>query len=155
MNPQASTGGRRSRLADIEQFEERTRQLKDYEMYSKLYYDEKISPIVKEVENELGSMELLKGKKLNLRKRIARDLYDGEDDVVKELVIAKLKERAKHQQNPRHLKSPCESLMYLETVSSNNSRTKKLSLIFTCIKELILVQAHSLTYSYLMSLFLT
>ena len=64
-------------------------------MYSKLYYDEKIKPIVEEVENELGSMELSKGEKLNLRKRVARDLYDGEDDDVKELVIAKLKERAK------------------------------------------------------------
>ena len=95
MNPRASTGGRRGRLADVEPFEERTRQLKDYEMYSKLYYEEKIKPIVEEVENELGSMELSKGEKLNLRKRIARDLYDGEDEDVKELVIAKLKERAK------------------------------------------------------------
>ena len=85
-------GGRRGRLAEVE---ERTRQLKDYEMYSKLYYDEKIKPFVEEVENELGSMELSKGEKLNLRKRIARDLYDGEDEDVKELVIAKLKERAK------------------------------------------------------------
>jgi hypothetical protein len=64
-------------------------------MYSKLYYDEKIKPIVEEVENELGSMEMSKGEKLNLRKRIARDLYDGEDEDVKELVIAKLKERVK------------------------------------------------------------
>lgn len=64
-------------------------------MYSKLYYDEKIKPIVDEVENELGSVELSKGEKLNLRKRIARDLYDGEDEDVKDLVIAKLKERAK------------------------------------------------------------
>ena len=95
MNPRASTGGRRGRLADVEPFEERTCQLKDYEMYSKLYYEEKIKPIVEEVENELGSMELSKGEKLNLRKRIARDLYDGEDEDVKELVIAKLKERAK------------------------------------------------------------
>ena len=95
MNPRATAGGRRGRLADVEPFEERTRQLKDYEMYSKMYYEEKIKPIVEEVENELGSMELSKGEKLNLRKRIARDLYDGEDDDVKELVIAKLKERAK------------------------------------------------------------
>ena len=69
--------------------------MKDYEMYSKLYYDEKIKPLVEEVENELGSMELSKGEKLNLCKRIARDLYEGEDEDVKELVIAKLKERAK------------------------------------------------------------
>ncbi|KAF8805688.1 hypothetical protein BYT27DRAFT_7258051 [Phlegmacium glaucopus] len=95
VNPRASTGGRRGRLADLEPFEERTRQLKDYEMYSKLYYDEKIKPLVEEVENELGSMELSKGEKLNLRKRIARDLYEGEDEDVKELVNAKLKERAK------------------------------------------------------------
>ena len=95
MNPRATTGGRRGRLADLEPFEERTCQLKDYEMYSKLYYDEKIKPIVEEVEDELGSMDLSKGEKLNLRKRIARDLYDGEDDDVKELVIAKLKKRAK------------------------------------------------------------
>ena len=64
-------------------------------MYSKLYYDEKIKPLVEEVEEELGSMELSKGEKLNLRKRIAKDLYEGEDEDVKELVIAKLKERAK------------------------------------------------------------
>jgi len=65
-------------------------------MYSKLYYDEKIKKIVEEVEDELsGSMELSKGEKLNLRKRVARDLYEGEDEDVKELVIAKLKERAK------------------------------------------------------------
>ena len=40
-------------------------------------------------------MELTKGEKLNLRKRITRDLYEVEDDDVKELVMAKLKERAK------------------------------------------------------------
>jgi hypothetical protein len=68
--------------------------LKDYEMYSKLFYDDKIKSIVEEVENELGSMELSKGEKLNLRKRITKDLYEAEDDDVKELVITKLKERA-------------------------------------------------------------
>jgi hypothetical protein len=101
VNPRASTGGRRGRL---EPFEERTRQLKDYEMYSKLYYDEKIKPLVEEVENELrdGSMELSKGEKLNLRKRIARDLYEGEDEDVKELVIAKLKERAKVMEDQKN-----------------------------------------------------
>ena len=99
MNPRASAGGRRGRL---EPFEERTRQLKDYEMYSKLYYDEKIKPLVEEVENELGSVELSKGEKLNLRKRIARDLYEGEDEDVKELVIAKLKERAKVMEDQKN-----------------------------------------------------
>ena len=76
--------------------------MKDYEMYSKLYYDEKIKPIVEEVEDELGSMDLSKREKLNLRKRIARDLYDGEDDDVKELVIAKLKERAKVMEDQKN-----------------------------------------------------
>jgi hypothetical protein len=95
VNPRASTGGRRGRLTDVEPFEERSRQLKDYEMYSKLYYEEKIKLFVEEVEKELGSIELSKGEKLNLRKRVARDLYEGEDEDVKELVIAKLKERAK------------------------------------------------------------
>ena len=95
MNPRATTGGRRGRLVDLEPYEERTRQLKDYEMYSKMYYDEKIKPLVDEVEEELGSMELSKGEKLSLRKRIARDLYEGEDDEVKELVTAKFKEREK------------------------------------------------------------
>jgi hypothetical protein len=46
-------------------------------MYSKLYYDEKIKPIIEEVEDELGNVELSTGEKLNLRKRIARDLYEG------------------------------------------------------------------------------
>ena len=64
-------------------------------MYLKLFYDEKIKLIVEEVKNKLGSMGLSKGEKLNLCKRITRDLYEGEDDEVKELVIAKLKERAK------------------------------------------------------------
>ena len=64
-------------------------------MYLKLFYDEKIKLIVEEVKNELGSMELLKGEKLNLCKRITRDLYEGEDDDIKELVMTKLKERAK------------------------------------------------------------
>ena len=100
MNPRASTGGRRGRLANP--FEERTRQLKDYEMYSKLYYDEKIKPIVEEVEEELGSMELSKGEKLNLRKRIARDLYEGEDEDVKKVVIAKLKEKAKAMEDQKN-----------------------------------------------------
>lgn len=99
MNPRASTGGRRGKL---EVFEERTRQLKDYEMYSKLYYDEKIKPLVEEVEEELGSMELSKGEKLNLRKRIAKDLYEGEDEDVKELVNAKLKERAKVMEDQKN-----------------------------------------------------
>ena len=102
MNPRASTGGRRGRLTDLEPFEERTRQLKDYEMYSKMYYDEKIKPLVEEVEKELdGSMELSKGEKLNLRKRIARDLYEGEDDDIKERVIAKLKERSKAMEDQK------------------------------------------------------
>lgn len=102
VNPRASTGGRRGRISDLEPFEERTRQLKDYEMYSKLFYDEKIKSIVEEVENELGSMELSKGEKLNLRKRITRDLYEGEDDDVKELVAAKLKERAKVMEDQKN-----------------------------------------------------
>jgi hypothetical protein len=71
-------------------------------MYSKLFYDEKIKSIVEEVENELGSMELSKGEKLNLRKRITRDLYEGEDDDVKELVAAKLKERAKVMEDQKN-----------------------------------------------------
>jgi hypothetical protein len=71
-------------------------------MYSKLFYDEKIKSIVEEVENELGSMELSKGEKLNLRKRITRDLYEGEDDDVKELVVAKLKERAKVMEDQKN-----------------------------------------------------
>ena len=102
MNPRASTGGRRGRLTDVEPFEERTRQLKDYEMYSKLFYEERIKSIVEKVEIELGSMELSKGEKLNLRKRITRDLYEGEDDDVKELVIAKLKERAKAMEDQKN-----------------------------------------------------
>jgi hypothetical protein len=102
VNPRASTGGRRGRLAELEPFEERSRQLKDYEMYSKLFYDEKIKSIVEEVENELGSMELSKGEKLNLRKRITRDLYEGEDEDVKELVMAKLKERAKVMEDQKN-----------------------------------------------------
>ena len=71
-------------------------------MYSKLFYDEKIKSIVEEVENELGSMELSKEEKLNLRKRITRDLYEGEDDDVKELVAAKLKERAKVMEDQKN-----------------------------------------------------
>ena len=71
-------------------------------MYSKLFYDEKIKSIVEEVENELGSMELSKGEKLNLRKRITRDLYEGEDDDVKELVAAKLKKRAKVMEDQKN-----------------------------------------------------
>ena len=71
-------------------------------MYSKLYYDEKIKPLVEEVEEELGSMELSKGEKLNLRKRIAKDLYEGEDEDVKELVNAKLKERAKVMEDQKN-----------------------------------------------------
>ena len=70
-------------------------------MYSKLYYEEKIKPFVEDVEKELGSIELSKGEKLNLRKRIARDLYEGEDDDVKDLVIAKLKERAKAMEDQK------------------------------------------------------
>ncbi|KAF8804839.1 hypothetical protein BYT27DRAFT_7258870 [Phlegmacium glaucopus] len=72
-------------------------------MYSKLYYDEKIKPLVEEVENELsGSMELSKGEKLNLCKRIARDLYEGKDEDVKELVNAKLKERGKVMEDQKN-----------------------------------------------------
>ena len=71
-------------------------------MYSKLYYDEKIKPLVEEVEEELRSMELSKGEKLNLRKRIAKDLYKGEDEDIKELVNAKLKERAKVMEDQKN-----------------------------------------------------
>ena len=62
-------------------------------MYSKLFYDKKIKLIVEEVEGELGSMNLSKGEKLNIHNRITRDLYEGEDNEVKELVTAKLKEK--------------------------------------------------------------
>ena len=92
-------GGRRGRL---EPFEECTCQLKDYEMYLKLYYDKKIKPLVEEVENELGSVELSRGGELNLRKRIVRDLYEGEDEDIKELVIAKLKESAKVMEDQKN-----------------------------------------------------
>jgi hypothetical protein len=71
-------------------------------MYSKLFYDEKIKSIVEGIENELGSMELSNGEKLNLRKRITKDLYEGEDDDVKELVVAKLKEKAKVMEDQKH-----------------------------------------------------
>ena len=71
-------------------------------MYSKLFYNEKIKSIVEEVENELGSMEPSKEEKLNLQKRITRDLYEGEDDDVKELVAAKLKERAKVMEDQKN-----------------------------------------------------
>ena len=47
-------------------------------------------------------MELSKGEKLNLRKRIAKDLYEGEDEDVKELVNAKLKERAKVMEDQKN-----------------------------------------------------
>jgi hypothetical protein len=100
VNPRATSGGRRGRLTDIEPFEERTRQLKDYEMYSKLFYDEKIKLTVEEVEKEIGG-DMTKGEKLNLRKRITRDLYEVEDDDVKALVIAKLKERAKAMEDQK------------------------------------------------------
>lgn len=71
-------------------------------MYSKLFYDDKIKSTVEEVEKELGSMDLSKGEKLNMRKRITKDLYDAEDDDVKELVTAKLKERAKAMEDQKN-----------------------------------------------------
>ena len=37
-----------------------------------------------------------------MRKRITRDLYEGEDDDVKELVAAKLKERAKVMEDQKN-----------------------------------------------------
>ena len=82
-------------------------------MYSKLFYDKKIKSIVEEVENELGSMDLSKGEKLNLCKRITRDLYEGEDDEVKELVIAKLKERAKVMEDQKNDDVDCTPEQYL------------------------------------------
>ena len=83
-------------------------------MYSKLFYDKKIKSIVEEVENELGSMDLSKGEKLNLCKRITRDLYEGEDDEVKELVIAKLKERAKVMEDQKNDDVDCTPEQYLQ-----------------------------------------
>ena len=49
-----------------------------------------------------------------------------------------------------HLKSSCESLTYLKTVSSDSSRTKKLFLKLTCIKYLFLFKIRTQLESYLM-----
>ena len=54
-----------------------------------------------------------------------------------------------------HLKSSCESLMYLKTVSSDNSRTKKPFLKLTCIKYLFLFKIRTQLESNLMYFFIT
>ena len=48
-----------------------------------------------------------------MRKRIARDLYEGEDEDVKELVIVKLKERAKVMEDQKSDDIDCTPAQYL------------------------------------------
>ena len=105
-------GGKCGKHADLESFK-CTCQLKEYEMYSKLFYDEKIKLIVEEVENKFGSMDLSKGEKPILCKKITRDLYEGENDDVEKFVIAKLMERAKEMEDQKSDDVDCTPVQYL------------------------------------------
>ena len=75
------------------------RQLQPVEMYSKLYYETKVQPLV---ENEMKTAGVLnKGGRLLLIKCLMCEAYEGESDDVKAEVMRQIEERttpeAEHQ----------------------------------------------------------
>lgn len=65
----------------------RTRTLQQSEMYSKLYWG-KIKPKVQEEIDEARTTT--RGEKLNIVKRVTKDMWDAESEEVKAVVITKL-----------------------------------------------------------------
>ena len=98
MNPSTHTSGRR-RPRGLKAFvrNSRKRQLKPYEMFSKLYYQTEIRPAVeKALMSEKG---LSKGDKLNLVKKISQEVYDQQDQAVKDEIEVKLTESAQLEED--------------------------------------------------------
>ena len=95
VNPGTHTGRRAARLPTIAISNTRTRGLKPHEMYSKKFYDSKIKPVVlSEIERLGGPGPIDAGTRLTITKRVTQELYDKEDDEVKEEVLLEL-ERSK------------------------------------------------------------
>ena len=61
-------------------------------MYSKLHYKDKIQPCMQAVI-EAENIKT-RGEKLNVVKRVTREMWEGEDESVKASVNAKLAEKA-------------------------------------------------------------
>lgn len=91
MNPAAIVGGRRSRQKAAIEIPGRMRQLKPEEMYLKMFYKSKIKPKVDRTDMK----NMAKGDKLNLVKKLTREMYEAEEESVKLQVLEKLEERAK------------------------------------------------------------
>ena len=75
----------------------KNRKLREVEVYSLLFYKDKIKP---RVDEERGDMPLGRSDNLRLIKRVTADMYDDETEQVKALVAAKIAE-AKERPNPK------------------------------------------------------
>jgi len=91
VNPATIVGGRRGRQKAAIEIPGRMRQLKPEEMYSKMFYKSKIKPRVDRTDTK----NMAKGEKLNLVKKLTREMYEAEEESVKLQVLEKLEERAK------------------------------------------------------------
>ena len=95
VNPATIIGGRRGRQKAAIVIPGRMRQLKPEEMYSKLFYKSKIKPRVDRTDMK----GMAKGDKLNLVKKLTREMYGAEEESVKLQVMEKLEERAKSMED--------------------------------------------------------
>jgi hypothetical protein len=100
VNPKAKAGRRGRRLVEADDFLNlggNSRRLKEHEMFSRMYYKEKVQPIVNaELERlEAEGIKMKRGKTLSIVKKKLREVYDLQSDDIKAQVCVKLEEHAK------------------------------------------------------------
>ena len=88
--------------------------LKPYEMYAKIYYGEKIRPLVNEA---LNSDEVITaGRRLQLVNEISRDLYDNESSAIKQEILQKIEDSKKSlgdHEDESETRTPDQYLQYV------------------------------------------
>ncbi|PPQ86508.1 hypothetical protein CVT26_008391, partial [Gymnopilus dilepis] len=100
VNSKAKAGRRGRRSVGLDDFQNlggNSRRLKDYEMFSRLYYAEKVKPVVKEelVRLSAEGEKLSRGQTLSLIKVKLREVYRNQSEEVKNEVRVKQEEYAK------------------------------------------------------------
>ena len=100
MNPKAKAGRRGRRSVEADDFLNlggNSRRLKEYEMFSRMYYKEKVQPIVNaELERlEAEGIKTKRGKTLSIIKKKLREVYNIQSDDIKAQVLVELEEHAK------------------------------------------------------------
>jgi ABC-type uncharacterized transport system YnjBCD ATPase subunit len=84
-------GGQRARQKSAFQCSANPSQLKLYEMYSKMYYSERIQP---KVQEELAACGVSKAQRAQIPviQKVIKELYDQENDDIKQEVLKKIEE---------------------------------------------------------------